>query len=40
MGKSTSTSGSAAARLPIRMLHDRLLVSLEHEGERRSGVAS
>lgn len=27
-----------AARLPIRMLHDRLLVSLEGEGgERRSG---
>lgn len=25
-------------RLPIRMLHDRVLVSLEHEGgERRSG---
>lgn len=37
MSKSTSTSGSAAGRLPIRMLHDRILVSLEHEGERRSG---
>ena len=23
--------------LPIRMLHDRVLVSLEHDGERRSG---
>jgi chaperonin GroES len=23
--------------LPIRMLHDRVLVSTEHEGERRSG---
>lgn len=32
-----TTSGSAAGRLPIRMLHDRLLVDLEHEGERRSG---
>ncbi|GAA1239708.1 chaperonin GroES [Oryzihumus leptocrescens] len=29
---------SAAERLPIRMLHDRVLVSLEGEpGERRSG---
>ena len=37
MAKSTSTSGSAASKLPIRMLHDRLLVSLEREGERRSG---
>ena len=27
----------AADRLPIRMLHDRVLVSLETEGERRSG---
>lgn len=26
-----------SARLPIRMLHDRVLVSLESEGERRSG---
>jgi chaperonin GroES len=24
-------------RLPIRMLHDRVLVSMENEGERRSG---
>ncbi len=24
-------------RLPIRMLHDRVLVSMETEGERRSG---
>jgi chaperonin GroES len=37
MAQSASTSGSAASRLPIRMLHDRLLVSLETEGERRSG---
>ncbi len=27
----------AASGLPIRMLHDRVLVSLEPEGERRSG---
>lgn len=27
----------AADELPIRMLHDRVLVSLENEGERRSG---
>jgi chaperonin GroES len=27
----------AAERLPIRMLHDRVLVSMESEGERRSG---
>ena len=26
-----------AAGLPVRMLHDRLLVSNEEEGERRSG---
>ena len=33
-----SRSPAAADRLPIRMLHDRLLVSLEGEGgERRSG---
>lgn len=37
MGKSTSANGSAATGLPIRMLHDRLLVDLETEGERRSG---
>ena len=30
-------TSSAAAGLPIRMLHDRVLVSLETEGERRSG---
>ncbi len=30
-------SASAAELLPIRMLHDRVLVSLETEGERRSG---
>lgn len=30
-------SPTAAAGLPIRMLHDRILVSLESEGERRSG---
>ena len=30
--RSTPASG-----LPIRMLHDRVLVSLEPEGERRSG---
>ena len=24
-------------RLPVRMLHDRVLVSMENEGERRSG---
>jgi chaperonin GroES len=30
-------SGSAAERLPIRMLGDRVLVSIESEGERRSG---
>jgi chaperonin GroES len=28
---------TAASGLPIRMLHDRVLVSLEPEGERRSG---
>ena len=27
----------AGEGLPIRMLHDRVLVSLEHEGERKSG---
>ncbi len=32
-----SSGGSAAAKLPIRMLHDRVLVSVESEGERRSG---
>jgi chaperonin GroES len=31
------SAASAAEKLPIRMLHDRVLVSLEHEGERRSG---
>lgn len=39
MSSSTSPSvnGSEAARLPIRMLHDRVLVSVEGEaGERRS----
>lgn len=30
-------SKDAAERLPIRMLHDRVLVSMENEGERRSG---
>ncbi|EWT06452.1 chaperonin [Intrasporangium chromatireducens Q5-1] len=30
-------SSAAAPGLPIRMLHDRVLVSLESEGERRSG---
>ena len=30
--------GGSSAGLPVRMLHDRLLVSLEGEpGERRSG---
>ena len=28
---------SPVERLPIRMLHDRVLVSMENEGERRSG---
>lgn len=28
---------SEAAALPIRMLHDRVLVTAEDEGERRSG---
>jgi len=28
---------ASAAELPIRMLHDRVLVSRETEGERRSG---
>jgi len=32
-----SSSGSAAEKLPIRMLHDRVLVAIESEGERRSG---
>lgn len=32
-----SSGRSAAAKLPIRMLHDRVLVSVESEGERRSG---
>lgn len=31
------TAASAADKLPVRMLHDRVLVSLESEGERRSG---
>ncbi len=31
------SAASAAEKLPIRMLHDRVLVSLESEGERRSG---
>jgi chaperonin GroES len=31
------SEASAAEKLPIRMLHDRVLVSLESEGERRSG---
>jgi len=30
-------AAAASARLPVRMLHDRVLVSLENEGERRSG---
>lgn len=30
-------SSDAADGLPIRMLHDRVLVSTEDEGERRSG---
>ncbi len=34
----THEDGSASGKLPIRMLHDRLLVSLDAEaGERRSG---
>ncbi len=37
MTKSSSPRGSAPSRLAIRMLYDRLLVSLETEGERRSG---
>ena len=28
---------SPVERLPVRMLHDRVLVSMENEGERRSG---
>jgi len=31
------SAASGAEKLPIRMLHDRVLVSLESEGERRSG---
>jgi chaperonin GroES len=31
------SGGSAVEKLPIRMLHDRVLVSAESEGERRSG---
>ena len=34
MAKKTASS---ADKLPVRMLHDRVLVSLESEGERRSG---
>ena len=34
---SRSSGESAADKLPIRMLHDRVLVSVESEGERRSG---
>ncbi|EWT00983.1 chaperonin [Intrasporangium oryzae NRRL B-24470] len=39
MAKRSTASGpgSASDRLPIRMLGDRVLVSLENEGERRSG---
>ncbi len=33
----TTEAASASDPLPIRMLHDRLLVSTESEGERRSG---
>jgi chaperonin GroES len=34
----SSVSDNTAEPLPIRMLHDRVLVSTEHEsGERRSG---
>ncbi|SDQ07277.1 chaperonin GroES [Quadrisphaera sp. DSM 44207] len=34
----SQTSAGAGERLPIRMLHDRVLVSLDREaGERRSG---
>ena len=37
MAEATSVSGDGS-RLPIRMLHDRVLVSLEREGgDRRSG---
>jgi chaperonin GroES len=36
--RSTDTARSSDTRLPIRMLHDRVLVSSDHEGgERRSG---
>jgi chaperonin GroES len=31
------SSAASDEKLPIRMLHDRVLVSLENEGERRSG---
>ena len=31
------TAASSADKLPVQMLHDRVLVSLESEGERRSG---
>ncbi|MGL5858009.1 MAG: GroES family chaperonin [Angustibacter sp.] len=34
---SASPAGSGGTRLPIRMLHDRVLVSAEEDGERRSG---
>ena len=35
MGK--KDSATTAQELPVRMLHDRVLVSLEMEGDRRSG---
>ncbi|KJK12399.1 GroES family chaperonin [Terrabacter sp. AAH1] len=35
MGK--KDTATTAQELPVRMLHDRVLVSLEKEGDRRSG---
>lgn len=32
-----SSDAAGAAQLPLRMLHDRVLVTAEDEGERRSG---
>ncbi len=33
-----TTAGEPASRVPVRMLHDRILVRAENDGERRSGA--
>jgi chaperonin GroES len=34
----TTSGADADTRMPVRMLHDRLLVRAESDGERRSGA--